>query len=156
MYFAFVKKSHILNAMKETKNFEEYVGKIGMNIINEKLDDENDYIDIPSEITSPFSQGEKQVYIMSIYFALMQISRVDVPFVIDTPFARIDTEHRNKIVKNFFTKLRGQVFILSTDEEINNDYMEDIKKNVSNKYLLEYISRGKTRVLKDQYFGGKV
>lgn len=151
-----VKKSHILNAMKETKNFEEYVGKIGMNIINEKLDDENDYIDIPSEITSPFSQGEKQVYIMSIYFALMQISRVDVPFVIDTPFARIDTEHRNKIVKNFFTKLRGQVFILSTDEEINNDYMEDIKKNVSNKYLLEYISRGKTRVLKDQYFGGKV
>lgn len=150
-----VKKSHILNAMKETKNFEEYVGKIGMNIINEKLDDENDYIDIPSEITSPFSQGEKQVYIMSIYFALMQISRVDVPFVIDTPFARIDTEHRNKIVKNFFTKLKGQVFILSTDEEINNNYMKDIKKNVSNKYLLEYISRGKTKVLKDQYFGGK-
>ena len=113
-----------------------------------------DYIDIPTEITSPFSQGEKQVYIMSIYFALMQISRVDVPFVIDTPFARIDKEHRTKIVNNFFTKLKGQVFILSTDEEINNDYMKKINENVSNKYLLQYISRGKTKVLKDQYFGG--
>ena len=118
------------------------------------MNDENDYIDIPNEITSPFSQGEKQVYIMSIYFALMQISRVDIPFIIDTPFARIDTEHRTKIVKNFFTKLKGQVFILSTDEEINNDYMKNINSNVSSRYLLEYISRGKTRILKDQYFGG--
>ncbi|MBR3885705.1 MAG: AAA family ATPase [Clostridia bacterium] len=149
-----VKKSQIIEAMKKTKSLEEYVGKIGMEIINEKMNDENDYIDIPNEITSPFSQGEKQVYIMSIYFALMQISRVDVPFVIDTPFARIDTEHRSKIVKNFFTKLKGQVFILSTDEEINNDYMKNIKPNVSNQYLLEYVSRGKTKVLKDQYFGG--
>lgn len=149
-----VKKSQIIEAMKKTKSLEEYVGKIGMEIINEKMNDKNDYIDIPNEITSPFSQGEKQVYIMSIYFALMQISRVDVPFVIDTPFARIDTEHRSKIVKNFFTKLKGQVFILSTDEEINNDYMKNIKPNVSNQYLLEYVSRGKTKVLKDQYFGG--
>lgn len=149
-----VKKSQIIEAMKKTKSLEEYVGKMGMEIINEKMNDENDYIDIPNEITSPFSQGEKQVYIMSIYFALMQISRVDVPFVIDTPFARIDTEHRSKIVKNFFTKLKGQVFILSTDEEINNDYMKNIKPNVSNQYLLEYVSRGKTKVLKDQYFGG--
>ena len=141
--------------LKSTKNLEEYVGKRGIEIINQKIDDENDYIDIPEEITSPFSQGEKQVYIMSIYFALMQISRVDVPFVIDTPFARIDTEHRTKIVKNFFTKLKGQVFILSTDEEINNEYMEKIKSNVSNRYLLEYVSRGKTRVLKNQYFGGE-
>lgn len=149
-----VKKTQIIEAMKKTKSLEEYVGKIGMEIINKKMNDENDYIDIPNEITSPFSQGEKQVYIMSIYFALMQISRVDVPFVIDTPFARIDTEHRSKIVKNFFTKLKGQVFILSTDEEINNDYMNNIKPNVSNQYLLEYVSRGKTKVLKDQYFGG--
>lgn len=149
-----IKKSKIKEVMKTTKNLEEYVGKRGLEIINERLDDDNDYIDIPNEITSPFSQGEKQVYIMSIYFALMQISRVDVPFVIDTPFARIDTEHRTKIVKNFFTKLKGQVFILSTDEEINNDYMQNIKNNVSNQYLLEYVSRGKTRVLKDQYFGG--
>ena len=118
------------------------------------MDNEDDYIDVPMEIKSPFSQGEKQVYIMSIYFALMQISRVDVPFVIDTPFARIDKEHRTKIVNNFFTKLKGQVFILSTDEEINNDYMKKINENVSNKYLLQYISRGKTKVLKDQYFGG--
>lgn len=143
-----------IRKLQGSANFEEYVGKRGMELIEKNMDDDKDYIDIPTEITSPFSQGEKQVYIMSIYFALMQISRVDVPFVIDTPFARIDKEHRTKIVNNFFTKLKGQVFILSTDEEINNDYMKKINENVSNKYLLQYISRGKTKVLKDQYFGG--
>lgn len=149
-----IQKDKIKALLKISKNIEEYVGKRGLEVINDKIDDENDYIDIPNEITSPFSQGEKQVYIMSIYFALMQISRVDVPFVIDTPFARIDTEHRNKIVNNFFMKLKGQIFILSTDEEINNDYMKNIKPRISNQYLLQYICRGKTKVLKDQYFGG--
>lgn len=148
-----VLKSEIKKLMSDNK-MDEYVGVRGKEIIEKCMSDDNDYIDLPTEISSPFSQGEKQVYIMSIYFALMQISRFDIPFVIDTPFARIDTEHRTKIVKNFFTKLKGQVFILSTDEEINNDYMEKINNNISNKYLLEYISRGHTRVLKDKYFGG--
>lgn len=149
-----VSKTKIKDIINQVNNIEEYVGIRGMEIIKNKIDDKEDYIDMPTEITSPFSQGEKQVYIMSIYFALMKISRVNVPFVIDTPFARIDTEHRTKIIKNFFTKLKGQVFILSTDEEITNEYMNEIKQYVSNKYLLEYVSRGKTKVLKDQYFGG--
>ena len=78
-----------------------YVEKRASGIIARSINDENNYIDIPQEIKSPFSQGEKQVYIMSIYFALMQISRVEVPFVIDTPFARIDKEHRKNIINNF-------------------------------------------------------
>lgn len=123
-------------------------------IIDSHITDDKDYIVLPEEVTSSFSQGEKQIYIMCIYFALMQISKIEVPFVIDTPFARIDATHRKNIVNNFFTKLKGQVFILSTDEEINDKYMNDISDKVSNKYLLQYISRGKTSILKDQYFGG--
>lgn len=151
-----VPKEKIAKLLSDKKDIVDVVGTRGKEIIEKHLGDKNNYIDLPMEITSPFSQGEKQVYIMSIYFALMQISRVEVPFVIDTPFARIDKEHRSKIVKYFFTKLKGQVFILSTDEEINNEYMSDIKDNVSNKFLLEYISRGKTKVHKDSYFGSRI
>ena len=148
-----VSKDKIEKLMNDKKDIIDVVGTRGKEIIEKHINDDKDYIDLPMEITSPFSQGERQVYIMSIYFALMQISRVDVPFVIDTPFARIDKEHRSKIVKYFFTKLKGQVFILSTDEEINDEYMNDIKDSVSNKFLLEYISRGKTKVHIDSYFG---
>ena len=53
-------------------------------------------------------------------------------------------------------KLIGQVFILSTDEEINSEHMAKIKNHISNEYLLIYESRGKTTVLKNEYFrGGK-
>ena len=50
-----------------------------------------DSIKLPSPIKAPFSQGERQVYIMSIYLALLKTSHKDIPFFIDTPFARIDS-----------------------------------------------------------------
>ena len=46
-----IPKSKIRDLLKSTKNLEEYVGKRGIEIINLKIDDENDYIDIPEEIT---------------------------------------------------------------------------------------------------------
>ena len=45
-----------------------------------------------------------------------------VPFIIDTPFARIDTEHREQISALFFPNISGQVIILSTDEEVVGSY----------------------------------
>ena len=54
----------------------------------------------------------------------------EVPFVIDTPFARIDTEHRENISKHFFSKLNGQVFILSTNEEINSKHVGIMKEKM--------------------------
>ena len=136
--------------MKNSDIKNEMFGEYELSVIDKYMDNEDDYIDVPMEIKSPFSQGEKQVYIMSIYLALMQISRVEVPFVIDTPFARIDKEHRHNIIDNFFTKLKGQVFILSTDEEINNTYTAKLSDKVSEQYLLKFESRGKTEVLKNQ------
>ncbi len=147
-------KKYIKSILKNPDIKNEMFGEYELSVIDKYMDNEDNYIDVPMEIKSPFSQGEKQVYIMSIYLALMQISRVEVPFVIDTPFARIDKEHRHNIIDNFFTKLKGQVFILSTDEEINNTYTAKLSDKVSEQYLLKFESRGKTEVLKNQYFGG--
>ena len=52
-----------------------------------------DFIKLPVQITAPFSQGERQVYIMALYLALLKTSNKDIPFFIDTPFARIVSYH---------------------------------------------------------------
>lgn len=112
-----------------------------------------DSIMLPSPIKAPFSQGERQVYIMSIYLALLKTSHKDIPFFIDTPFARIDSNHRKHIVKEFFMKIKNQMFVLSTDEEIVGTYKKMIETKVSNTYLLQISDYGTTKILADNYFG---
>ena len=108
---------------------------------------------LPSPIKVPFSQGERQVYIMSIYLALLKTSHKDIPFFIDTPFARIDSNHRQNIVDQFFCEIKNQMFILSTDEEIVGEYRQRIDSRVSDKYVLEISNYGTTRVVANKYFG---
>ena len=111
------------------------------------------YVMLPSPIKVPFSQGERQVYIMSIYLALLKTSHKDIPFFIDTPFARIDSNHRQNIVDQFFCEIKNQMFILSTDEEIVGEYRQRIDSRISDKYVLEISNYGTTRVVANKYFG---
>lgn len=68
-------------------------------------------VSIPVEIDkTSLSNGEKQIFIMALYHSLVQLCNHEIPFIIDTPFARIDTEHRRNISKHFFCNLKGQVF----------------------------------------------
>ena len=113
---------------------------------------EKESIVLPSPITAPFSQGERQVYIMSLYLALLKTSRKDIPFFIDTPFARIDSNHRKKIVNEFFNKIKNQMFILSTDEEIVGEYEKLIEDKISDCFLLSVNNYGKTTVIPSKYF----
>ena len=115
--------------------------------------DDVECVQLPSPIKAPFSQGERQVYIMSIYLALLKTSHKEIPFFIDTPFARIDSNHRANIVKEFFNKINNQLFILSTDEEIVGEYKSMMDQKIANKFILQINSYGKTRILSDIYFG---
>lgn len=111
-----------------------------------------DSIKLPMPITAPFSQGERQVYIMSLYLALLKTSRKDIPFFLDTPFARIDSDHREKIIKEFFNGVDNQIFVLSTDEEMVGEYVDLINDHVSDKYRLDIDTYGKTSVTAGKYF----
>lgn len=100
------------------------------------------------------SNGEKQVYIMTLYWAIMKLCKQEVPFIIDTPFARIDSEHRANITEKFFDDLAGQVFIFSTNEEIVGNHLDIIKNNIQATFLLENAENEKTIVCANSYFGG--
>lgn len=108
---------------------------------------------LPVEIDkTSLSNGEKQIFIMALYHSLVQLCNYEIPFVIDTPFARIDTEHRRNISLHFFCELKGQVFILSTNEEIDADHIAIMKDHIATTYMLENSGSQKTKVLTGSYF----
>lgn len=102
---------------------------------------------------STMSKGEKQVFIMALYWAIMQLCNKEIPFLIDTPFARIDTEHRSHITEHFFKELKGQVLIFSTDEEITPEHMAVIGDDLQSKFLIENVDNKKTVITANKYFG---
>lgn len=113
---------------------------------------EEDSLDLMFEIDkTSFSNGEKQIYIMALYHSLVKLCPHDVPFIIDTPFARIDTEHRENISKHFFSKLAGQVFILSTNEEIDTNHVRILNDKIAAKYLLQNDDNKRT-LIHNSYF----
>ena len=101
------------------------------------------------------SKGEKQVFIMSLYWAMMKLCNKEIPFIIDTPFARIDTEHRAHITEFFFKELSGQVFIFSTNEEITKEHVEVIGNDLQATFLIENVDNKKTSIEANKYFGEK-
>lgn len=126
------------------KKYKNEIEKLKVGIV--------DIIKLPAPITAPFSQGERQVYIMSLYLALLKTSYKDIPFFIDTPFARIDSNHREKIVNEFFNGILNQLFILSTDEEIVGKYEHLLDNRISDRYILQIDNYGKTSVKANKYF----
>lgn len=112
-----------------------------------------DTLTLPVEIDkASLSNGEKQIFIMALYYSLVQLCGHEIPFIIDTPFARIDTEHRRNISQHFFRELQGQVFILSTNEEIDSDHLQILRDRIASVYLLESVQNKRTEVVKNSYF----
>ena len=152
--FIDISYSQIDNYIKdnESSRFLDHFDKKYLTAINDLRLGKVDLIKLPVQITAPFSQGERQVYIMALYLALLKTSNKDIPFFIDTPFARIDSNHRDRIIKEFFKGITNQIFILSTDEEIIGEYEVLMEDAIAKKFLLEIGAYGKTRVISDRYF----
>lgn len=100
------------------------------------------------------SAGEKQILIACIVVSIYELSRKSLPFIFDTPLARLDTLNRvtfvNKIIKN----AGFQVIVLSTDEEIYGENLVSLEQRINHKYLLVNDGEEKTQVKYNNYFGG--
>lgn len=101
---------------------------------------------------SRLSKGERQIFILALYWAIIQTAGQDIPFVIDTPYARIDANHRKEISEKFFPSISKQVIILSTDEEINDEYYQIVKPFVAKEYLLQNDSESNKTTVSENYF----
>lgn len=114
---------------------------------------EQEMMVLPTELDyTRFSNGEKQVLVMSLYWAIMNQNHNELPFIIDTPFARIDTEHRANITEKFFKELQGQHFVLPTNEELRHEHMVSLDQQIAGVYMLEYGEDKRTRITEGNYF----
>ena len=93
------------------------------------------------------SAGEKQIYAIAMLWALAKTSGRPLPMIIDTPLARLDSEHRSNLVQRYFPAASHQVILLSTDTEIDHELLNELGSNVSHTFRLDYDpTDGRTRV----------
>ena len=102
------------------------------------------------------SAGEKQMFAISILWGLALTSGYKLPVIIDTPMARLDSAHRSNFVKKYLPNASSQVIVLSTDEEINGEYLDEVRECVNTAYTLEYDDIEKCSSIRPGYFGGEL
>ncbi len=72
--------------------------------------------------------------------------------IIDTPLARLDTEHRSRLIERYFPVASHQVILLSTDTEISNEAMQTLEPFVSHSYQLVYDHAARCSTVSAGYF----
>ena len=98
------------------------------------------------------SSGEKQVYILSLLFALLKVSNKEVPVVFDTLLGRLDSSHRGNIIQKYLPKVSSQVIILATETEITKENYKLLKKHIAREYTIDFdINENKIDIL-DTFF----
>ena len=98
------------------------------------------------------SAGEKQIYAIAMLWALALTSRRPLPFLIDTPLGRLDSDHRANLVREYFPFVSHQVVILSTDTEIDEVYFQDLLPYLSRAYHLKFNEESGETQVADGYF----
>lgn len=112
-----------------------------------------EYINLSTKVNiNDFSKGEKQIYILCLIWAIIKSSGVEIPFIIDTPYARIDETHRNALSTAYLPNISKQVIILSTNKEIDSELYKVVSPYVCNEYLLLYNSELRKTEIKNGYF----
>ena len=106
------------------------------------------------EITkNMLSKGELQIYATALVWGLAKTSGRPLPFMIDTPLARLDVEHRLSLVEYFFPATSQQTIVLSTDSEIIPEYYEKLKPYIAKSYTINFDSiLGKTKIRQGYLF----
>jgi DNA sulfur modification protein DndD len=102
------------------------------------------------------SAGERQIFATSLLWALAEISERPLPFIVDTPLGRLDNDHRDNLITNFFPEAAHQVIIFSTDTEVDDDQYRKLENHISQAYHLEYDeAEGRTIPSEGYFWGGK-
>lgn len=98
------------------------------------------------------SKGEQQMLATSILWGLAKTSGRPLPFMIDTPLARLDAKHRVNLIERFFPLASHQVIILSTDTEIGQTDYTRLAPYISKSYTVQYDPGSSSTQTKQGYF----
>jgi DNA sulfur modification protein DndD len=86
------------------------------------------------------SAGERQVLSLSFIMAMSRISDEEAPLVMDTPFGRLSSHHRNAIAEHL-PVLASQLVLFVTDEELRDEARQNMESRIGAEYRLEFSPR---------------
>jgi DNA sulfur modification protein DndD len=86
------------------------------------------------------SAGERQVLSLSFIMAMSRISDEEAPLVMDTPFGRLSSHHRNAIAEQL-PILATQLVLFVTDEELRDEARQNLEARIGAEYRLEFSPR---------------
>ena len=88
--------------------------------------------------TMDASAGEEQIFALALIAAIAKVSETRVPIVMDTPLARLDTDHRSNVLRYFAAQAGEQVIFLSQPDEVHGSYLKVVKDRVCKAYHIEF------------------
>lgn len=92
---------------------------------------------------SELSAGERQLYALAWLQSLRQVSGRQLPLVIDTPLARLDEQHRARLVNKYFGEVGEQVLLFATTAELDADLLLELKPILARLYELRQDDRAR-------------
>jgi DNA sulfur modification protein DndD len=95
-----------------------------------------DVLDANNEKITTSSAGN-QIVAMSLLYGLKKATGLNGPLLIDTPFARVDLEHRQSML-NSYAEMTDQIILLVHSGEISEggNLEKSIAKNIGARYSI--------------------
>ncbi|MGD9546713.1 MAG: DNA sulfur modification protein DndD [Candidatus Krumholzibacteriia bacterium] len=103
-------------------------------------------------LTDWLSAGERQLLVVAILWGMARASGRSLPVIIDTPLGRLDSTHRDNLVRHYFPHASHQVVLLSTDEEITGRTLKILKPSIGHSYRLVYDDKRDATTIEVGYF----
>lgn len=83
------------------------------------------------------SAGERQVLSLSFITAMAKVAQREAPLIMDTPFGRLSSAHREAITANLPT-LAPQLVLFVTDEELRDRALDNLATRIGAEYRLNF------------------
>jgi DNA sulfur modification protein DndD len=108
-----------------------------------------DQTELPKE---RLSAGEKQLLAISLLWSLAKASRRPLPVVVDTPLARLDREHRRRLLTEYLPNVSHQVVVLSNDTEVDVAAAGDLEPVTTRRIFLSHDLEMAATAVEEGYF----
>jgi DNA sulfur modification protein DndD len=107
-------------------------------------------MDVNQNIVPIRSEGDEQIVAMSLIGSLIENSVNSAPVVIDTPLGKLDTIHRDKLLK-WLPKMAPQILIFGTSTEITPIERKILGNSVGREYWIKRIKLKRSEISKVGY-----
>ena len=87
---------------------------------------------------SSFSAGERQLYALALLQAMRQVSDRQLPMLVDTPLARLDAEHRHRLLHDYLPVVSDQILLFATDAEADAPFLSAAQPYLAYAYRLKF------------------